>query len=151
ELIERHDTRWQYSFSRWSPSGNVLPLWELWQTQGPIAASRHSITGWLYHNSQSASSRRPLPDDYAQLCRLYQIWRLSPTDLAIPLTCDEGEANMLSLNPYPALGTTWPQLTGAPDRSMALMHSVDSDNVTLASILDYVVATYGRDKLSQLF
>lgn len=150
ELINRHDTRWQYTFSQWWPIENVLPLWELWHAHGSIAVSRLSIIPWLYHNSQNASNRRPLPYDYAQLCHLYQIWRLLPADLDIPLICEQAERNVQPLNGYSALGTTWPPLSGAPGRSMVLTHSADANNITLESILEYIVATYGRDKLPQL-
>jgi hypothetical protein len=155
-LIDKREAQggplWKNSFLSWSPFVYAFPLWEVWQDGGPLAAGHENIVRWLYQNSQDGLPYHLLPDGYDRLCRTYRIWRFSPSALKIPLTCTDedkvtGEhrnASLKSLIPLKML-----HLITHPNDAESAERPFDMA-ITGESVIEYIVAAYGRDKLPSL-
>jgi hypothetical protein len=133
---------------------DALHLWALWEEGGPLAAGRQDVVRWLYQNAQAKSvdARQVVPAGYDQLCRIYRVWGLSPWDVSIPLNCREVDESQGAPSVHPGLATWLNELT-----YVAAYHKGDvppvepvSRIVALATVVDYAVATYGRDHLPRL-
>jgi hypothetical protein len=70
-----------------------------------------------------------LPAGYAQLCRTYRIWQIVPRNHFIALGCDDND-ELKHLDKLP----------------LTLRNAFDH-TVTTETIIEYVVAAYGREKL----
>jgi hypothetical protein len=152
DTIVGRDASWVGHISNWPSMTDAIALWELWQADGPLARSRVPIVRWLYQNSQSAATHQPLPDGYERLCRSFRIWQIAPFDLYIPLTCTDEDydtnkhryASLKSLAPLKML-----HLTTRPNDAESAERPFDMA-ITGETLLEYVVATYGRDKVPAL-
>jgi hypothetical protein len=56
----------------------------------------------------------------------------------------------LAVYQYPRLATNWSYETSYPDRVGFLPKNDISEPVTMETVVEYIVATYGHDKLQQL-
>jgi hypothetical protein len=143
--------RWNVGAMKWSPLMEALRLWALWEEEGPLAAGRQDVVRWLYQNAQAepVEARQAVPAGYEHLCRAYHIWGISPESMAIPLGCSEVDHQRWSAWRYPALPT---RLTQRPyiEKSRSLAEAASDSAVATETIIEYVVATYGRDRLPQL-
>jgi hypothetical protein len=151
EAINQHDERWQYNFGHWYPMENSLALWALWQEGGPIVSSHDALITWLYQMSKNPSSRHALPAGYAELCHFDRVWQLIPSDLMIPLFCNVEAPTGRPANYDLALASRWPQLVNYRGEGSYSLPRPDSAAISLETIIEYIVATYGRDKLPQFF
>lgn len=132
-----------------SPVQSALILWEFWDEGGPLTNGRDDIMRWVYKNSINESRQHTLPDGWRSICRAYHIWRATPWYTSIPLTCSQFDTSVLMPWPPPTLDTKWPQPTsqsGQYSNTEPPFHST----LTMVTIIDYIVATYGREKLPEL-
>jgi hypothetical protein len=150
---EGHDAQlWKSSFLAWPSFVDAFALWEVWQDGGPLGEGHENIVRWLYQNSQERLPYHLLPDGHDRLCRTYRIWHFSPSALMIPLTCTDedkvtGEhrnASLKSLVPLKML-----HLITHPNDAESAEKPFDMA-ITGESVIEYIVATYGRDKLPSL-
>jgi hypothetical protein len=150
EWAAHHDARWQSTFARWYPLQNAFPLWELWQAGGPLAEGHQAILHWLYENGEQEGGVRAWPAEATALCNDYQIWQTQPSQIGIPLSCPaQGTAAtppQLPLN----LAAIWRGQATRPLHNGESQAQPTADVLAVASLLDYVAVTYGRDKIPQL-
>jgi hypothetical protein len=152
EVQHAYPPIWMNNATHWWPLLAALPLWAVWDEGGPLAASHADIVRWLLHNAQASapSVYQTLPDDYARLCAAYQVWHLMPADMGIPLACTAGDTTKWSKRWTPALPLRLDEL---PTRAMSYS-SVPSYSASqmlgMATLIEYVVATYGRAALPRL-
>jgi hypothetical protein len=147
--------------SRWQPMLRGLRLWQLWDLDLPLATWRQDVVQWLYLDLPTSEPRQPLPlpNRYPALCSVHKLWLPSPLQIDIPFICTEHERG----NPYLALGsrrdlpTQLDQLTGPTllDEDTTQAPAPDPGSyvgraVVWATLIEYAVATYGRERLPAL-
>jgi hypothetical protein len=149
--LYQYPGRWNLGAMNATPLIEALHLWALWEEEGPLAAGREEVVRWLYQNAQAepVEARQAVPAGYEHLCRAYHIWGISPESMAIPLGCSDIDHQRWSAWRYPALLT---RLLQRPyiEKSRGLAEAASDSAVATETIIEYVVATYGRDWLSQL-
>jgi hypothetical protein len=140
EAIDQHGLRWKKNFYPWRTIVAGIPLWELWDEGGPLSTGHEEIIRWLYANGKNPGAAKALPDGYERLCRVYRIWQISPRDLYLPLACRPSDQHPAH---FPALPATWlqPQSESESEFAIAVMNE---------TLIEYIVATYGRDQLPAL-
>jgi len=153
EVIAQHHPDWGNGVAHWWPLLDALPLWVVWEDEGPLAMSRQEVLRWLVHNAQAPtpSARQVVPDRYERLCRSFGSWNLSPAEMSIPLNCTEADQ-----------GRTWSMIPALPLRLDAIIQErpypddspqssiSGSQIVALEMVVEYVVATYGQAALARL-
>jgi hypothetical protein len=143
----------------WQPLENALRLWQVWELDLPLAAWRVDIVQWIYSAQPTNPPRQAgrLPPRYHEFCADHTIWLLSPLQIDVPLFCTDQDQERryffwleafdpprrlaqlgVPLAPAMALGGDIPPV-GQPDQP-----------VVLATLIDYAVVTYGRDRLPAL-
>jgi hypothetical protein len=143
----------------WQPLLGALHLWQVWDLELPLSAWQKEVVQWLYIDLPAS---RPgavvLPEHYTALCAAHKLWLPSPAQLNIPLVCtgrDWEHWLFSSWGPRDPL-TRLDQLAvpvrpgkdGASSRSNQVHHP--GQTVALATLIEYVVATYGRKRLPAL-
>jgi hypothetical protein len=129
-----------------------LKLWHLWNTDLPLAALYAPTMQWIVGDGQG---ERGLPSYDAGLCSLHSMWNATPHAIQVPLFC--GDAQQVARH---EVGRYLPS---ALPRSLADIHffaatsadepargMVEAERVGLATLLDYVAITYGRQSLAEL-
>jgi hypothetical protein len=151
EAVEPHLSPWKATVVQWKYIVSALRLWALWEDNGPLAVGRKEMVRWFYERAQveRLKARQPLPDAYAHLCRTYRIWRIAPRALFIPLDCNEGGLRDLSAQHYPTMPPPIREQDSPAKRGVTLVAAFDS-TVATETIIEYVVAAYGREKLPLL-
>ncbi|MFZ4657550.1 MAG: hypothetical protein ACOYNY_11090 [Caldilineaceae bacterium] len=145
----------------WRPLLNGLRLWQMWELDLPLAVWREAVVTWVYNDLPASRPGQTvvLPARYTALCAAHKLWLLSPTELKIPLLCGELAWEDSVLSPwgwYDPL-THLDQL-GAPlhpeefqGEPVSLRRTPQpSDTVTLATVIEYAMDTYGRERLPAL-
>jgi hypothetical protein len=146
----------------WQPLVKGLRLWQVWDLDLPLASWRADIVKWVYIDlpTNQAGQSFVLPEHYTALCAAHQLWMPSPLQLHIPLVCadlDWEEWYWASWDARTPL-THLDQLA-VPVRSNAesmIQRSIlerlnqPSQPVALATLIEYTVATYGRERLPNL-
>lgn len=146
--------RQQYAIgSAQQPLLNGLRLWQLWDLDLPLAVWREEVVQWLYLDPTVAIPGRPvvLPERYAELCSAHKLWLPSPAELNIPLVCIDLDQELWF---FFAWGLGEP-----PTRLEHVILSISSEeeerlhrgqSVALATLIEYAVVTYGRERLPVL-
>jgi hypothetical protein len=159
EWIDQYLSHRNVGVAQRLPVMTAMRLWELWDDGGPLAVGRKEIVAWLYQNGQALVSNHPkslLPEGYERLCRTYQVWGLTPADLSIPLTCNKLTAGQWSPWINPGLPTRLSELAYAAGYSSYYMEHYPEGTepiaapIAIETILEYIVATYGRAYLPRL-
>lgn len=153
EVVNQYPPSRDGGAASWWPLLNALPLWAVWEDGGALAAGQADVRRWLVHNAQVSTpvARQPVPHGYARLCQTYGIWNLAPAAVSIPLSCTE--ADQAWPQPMaPALPLRLDALVPAGTRpdSGAPAPIFGSQIVALETVVEYVVATYGRAALPRL-
>jgi hypothetical protein len=143
--------KWKIGITHWWPVVSAVRLWELWEAGGPLAAGREDTVYWLYQNAEAVSpdTRKAVPEGYDPLCRLYRVWNLSPLEMSIPLFCNELDDRQRSPWSYPTIPTRLHGLTYL-DAHQGLTADASYDTIGAETVIEYIVATYGRDHLPRL-
>jgi hypothetical protein len=142
----------------WQPMLNGLYLWHVWDTGLPLSAWQEAVVKWLYLDlaSVSVEPRGLLPDQYEALCAAHALWLMGPVYVGIPLLCNELDQKDQHLS----WGELWPPLArldrlAVPDpqpwlRDPDRLEPHPGVPVVLATLVEYAVATYGRERLPAL-
>jgi hypothetical protein len=146
--------------STWQPLLEGLRLWQVWDTTLPLATWRRPVVQWLYQALPSATEGAVvLPQGYSELCNEHQLWLTSPMQVGIPLLC-----TALDKEPwYVAIwGTSTPlrhlnqftvpvtKRSALSDRPLPEGQAPRGQTIALATLIDYAVVTYGRERLPAL-
>jgi hypothetical protein len=145
----------------WQPLLDSLRLWQMWDSDLPLAAWREEVVTWLYADLPATRPGQAivLPERYTALCAAHKLWMPSPMQMNIPLLCAEVDWEALLLSAWGWYGplTHLEQLV-VPLRPGEYLEEPDSlrwvrhpgHTVALATLIEYAVATYGRDRLPVL-
>jgi hypothetical protein len=137
-----------------------LRLWLLWENDPLVAERRHDVLTWYLSNSCRPCMQQapPAPSGFREFCQILAMLGEIPLDLfSIPCTGTFGDAgDSTQYLPPPTLPAHLNSLVAlfpgdTTDRKEAsLRMSYDGQVVAIASLLEYVEDTYGREKLSAL-
>lgn len=143
----------------WRPMRKGLFLWQLWNLDLPLAVWREEVVKWLYQDAPTTSPTQlvRLPTRYAALCTAHTLWMAHPVQIGIPFGCNELEQQASSIwwqfVPPTHLAQlavpVLPNAYGEPVRATDLV-TYPGQTVVLATLIDYAVATYGRERLPAL-
>jgi hypothetical protein len=144
----------------WQPLLNGLQLWQVWEMGLPLSLWRDDIVRWLYADLSAAGDGQAvvLPDRYATLCAEHRLWMPSPTQIHIPLLCIEQGSEEIYLSAWGSRDplTRLDQLTvpwrpgESVEWSSRSLIRYPGQAVALATLVDYAVITYGRERLPVL-
>jgi hypothetical protein len=145
----------------WQPMLRGLRLWQVWELELPLAAWRENVVQWIYIDGPVTAPGQSfvLPDRYAKLCAAYKLWMASPAQLNIPLSCARPEWEEQSFplwrlrDPLTRLDQLVVPLRPGeyieePDSLHQVFHP--GQTVALATLVEYAVAAYGRERLPAL-
>jgi hypothetical protein len=147
--------------TRWEPLLGALQLWEMWHMDLPLAVWRDDLVRWLYDDLASTIPGKSLrlPEHYEELCAAHRRWLLYPVQIGIPLTCIETKTEMEYLALLHPLGarsrldqfilpvSADPYVEAA---SKGYQTTYAGQTIALATLIDYAVVTYGRERLPTL-
>lgn len=137
---------------RWPPMMTALRLWQLWEGDGPLAIGHYEIVQGLYAVRQDPSGRsmqRELPASYDQICTAFQTWHLS-AKLLIPLACSSEDPQFWYAQPAPRHVKELARPLSPEDIWLAKKMDTHGEAVALATLIEYIVAVYGRARLPML-
>jgi hypothetical protein len=142
----------------WQPLLYGLYLWHVWAMDLPLATWRTEVVPWLYRSLPTTQPRQPLVllAHYRELCTAHKLWLQSPLQIGIPLLCTERKWETWQWTDWPLS----PPLTRLAQLSVPQPKPLDSiswrvvhhpsQTVALATLIEYAVATYGRERLPGL-
>lgn len=144
QVVEQQSPQWQSTFIRWGATIPAMRLWAVWNDDSPLAEGHKELVQWLYRDASNTSIgvRQDLPTGYTRFCRTHRIWRLSPQDLQMPLTCTDEDNKYLPLQSIPELSTLWQEIPAHKGHGHQFKHVM-----ALTTLIEYIVVTYGRDEL----
>lgn len=145
----------------WQPLLNGLYLWQVWALDLPLAVWREVVVTWIYRDLPASRPGQAiiLPERYAALCAAHTLWMPSPAQMNIPLLCAEPHREELILSPW---GSYNPLIRldqlAVPLRPGEYIEEPDSVHrigypgqaVAMATLIEYAVVTYGRERLPTL-
>jgi hypothetical protein len=143
--------------STWQPMLSALRLWQVWDLDMPLAIWRKEVVKWVYHDLSFSLAGQPvvLPDHYTELCAAHKLWMPHPLALNIPLGCtklDWGGWYWAQWGPR-ASPTRLDRFFMPQPNAWAMQPfpvSHPGQTVALATLVEYAVATYGRERLPAL-
>jgi hypothetical protein len=145
------------SGSSWRPLLDGLRLWQVWDLDLPLAVWREEVVRWIYVGLPATRPGQAvvLPERYTALCAAHKLWMSSPVQLNIPLLCAERYWEDWYLAPWASYdpSTRLDQFSvPAPKALVGPPHPVHhpGQTVALATLIEYAVATYGRERLPAL-
>jgi hypothetical protein len=143
----------------WLPLKSALRLWQLWDLDLPLAAWREDVVKWIYSDLPAGPPGQlgVLPPRYRELCAAHTLWLLSPLQIHVPLYCTDQDQTLWYFywrevfDPPVRLA----QLAAPVDREVALSSdmppiSPPDQTIALATLIEYAVVTYGRERLPVL-
>jgi hypothetical protein len=134
-----------------------LYLWQVWDLDLPLSAWREDVAMWLYAAEPAIQPGQlvVLPDHYEELCAAHTLWMPAPVQLGIPLLCTELDgkpwyfASWGSRDPLLRLDQfAVPAPRSLVEGSVPVSHPGQA--IALATLIEYAVATYGRERLPAL-
>jgi hypothetical protein len=143
--------------SSWQPLLDGLRLWQVWDLDLPLATWRVDVVQWLY---LELPATRPgasvtLLDQHPEFCAAHKLWMSSPLQLDIPVVCGDRDwgsqylAGRAASEPLTRLNQiVVPAPTPLTGFFFPAAHS--SQTVALATLIDYAMTTYGRERLPTL-
>lgn len=154
------EANYQYDIREiWQPLLEGLRLWQLWDANLPLGHWRTEVVKWLFVDQQAGALLNPagLPKHYAQLCAIHSLWMAQPTAIGIPTWCQrrpDGRwytpPSLLQDPPLSLAELSVPlrdyNYTALNSQSPNSSHP--SSVVALATLIEYIVATWGHDRLS---
>lgn len=141
---------------RWQPLLDGLYLWQLWDLALPLSVWREEIVKWLALDLPTTRPGQPvkLPDRYSAFCTAHRLWMASPVQMHIPLLCAElDHPGWWTITDFPTHLSTLAFLSSSDGYITTSSHyqaSPPGQTVALATLIEYAVATYGRERLPVL-
>lgn len=147
--------------STWQPLVNGLRLWQVWDLDLPLAAWREEVVAWVYTDLPNVRPGQTtmLPKRYIALCAAHKLWLSSPLEIDIPLLCAEVTWEDFFLSPWgwydpltrlDQLGVPLPAGAYIEESSSLSQVSHPGRTVALATLIEYAVAAFGRERLPAL-
>jgi hypothetical protein len=132
-----------------------LRLWQLWELDMPLAQWRDEVVKSLYMDASTDDLERisMLPEPYAELCAMHSSWMLSPIMVRIPIECRMSDyGTWLARRVIGYREYTHLERLGAPLKWYTEFYEETfffdpTEVVALATLFEYVVATYGEGQL----
>jgi hypothetical protein len=145
----------------WQPMLNGLYLWQMWNLDLPLSVWREEVVKWIYLDLPAIRPGQAvvLPERYTALCAAHKLWMPSPAQMNIPLLCTEPHREDLFLSPWgwydPLIHLDQlvaPLRPGEYIEEPASLRQVrhPGQTVALATLIEYAVTTYGRERLPAL-
>lgn len=143
----------------WQPLESALRLWQLWDLDLPLSAWREEVVKWIYIDLPTTSPRQAvvLPQRYRELCAAHMLWLLSPVQIHLPLFCTGQDQTRWYLDwqgsiepPVHLDQLAVPVALDSTEYGYPLGTSHPGQTIALATLIDYGVATYGRERLPAL-
>ncbi|HMN31143.1 MAG TPA: hypothetical protein PKE45_23525, partial [Caldilineaceae bacterium] len=144
-----------------SPLLDGWRLWQLWDSGLPLSTWRHDIVHWVYVELPASAPGQPvrLPQAYTALCAMHEVWMIRPAQIQIPLLCapldqtNEYLSSRLARTPptqLPPLSApiVADEQADAQGRTRPVRHPGEA--VALATVIEYVAASAGREQLPRL-
>ncbi|MCE7986040.1 MAG: hypothetical protein DYG89_33095 [Caldilinea sp. CFX5] len=148
----------------WQPLLNGLYLWQLWDTDLPLAAWREEVVKWQYIDLPATNPGQAiaLPQHYQELCADHKLWLQPLGRIHFPLLCAGQEwedrnweawrtgapltyLEQLAVPSALTSGGWAPSIVGP-----ASFFNHPGQTVALATLTGYAVSTYGRYRLPAL-
>jgi hypothetical protein len=156
QAVENHALGTAYE-----PVVDGLRLWQLWNLDLPLAKWQPILVRWIYVGLPAAELGQPLPlpQRYEAFCAAHSLWMDQPAQLRIPLLC-----TAIDRSPWRITR----QVVQHPPRRLPMLNapiyldeyadaqgrtrpaSHPGEAIAMATLLDYIIATYGRDRLPML-
>ena len=147
--------------SSWQPLLYGLRLWQLWESDLPLAVWRSTVVQWIYQSTPLTSQQHTsvLPAQYAELCAAHTLWMPAPVQFQIPLWCQKFEREAwyteqwkLLAPPVQLVDLGLPVPTGEVTYKDGLTgpNYHPGRTVAMATMLEYGVMTYGHERLPDL-
>jgi hypothetical protein len=145
----------------WQAMLNGLYLWQVWDVDLPLATWRDEVVRWIYVDLPAVGPGQPLvlPERYAALCAAHKLWLPAPVHINIPLICASPEREELyswRLRESPVrlaqlAAPLYPEEYAFPPSAIVTINPPhEGDAVALATLVDYAVTAYGRERLPAL-
>jgi hypothetical protein len=132
-----------------------MRLGQVWQMEWPLSVWREEIVRWSYLKLAGAPAQSAIewPEQYEAICIAHTLWMLSPTQVGIPLFCNELD------------GQAWYAGTWGPRHPPTRLYQLAvpasdgyapegtplwGQTVALATLIEYTVEQYGRERLPML-
>ncbi|MEZ4731005.1 MAG: hypothetical protein R3E79_28120 [Caldilineaceae bacterium] len=159
-VLTQADEQYQLDWA-WQPLVNGLRLWQVWDLDLPLAAWRETVVTWVYTDLPNARPDQTtvMPEQYTALCASHKLWLPSPTEMNIPLLCAEGVQENVFLSPWgwyaplirlDQLFVPLPSDNYLEEQDALRLASHPGRTVALATLIEYAVAAYGRERLPAL-
>ncbi|HMN28184.1 MAG TPA: hypothetical protein PKE45_08520 [Caldilineaceae bacterium] len=137
----------------WQPLLEGLSLWQEWELNLPLSAWHDEVVRWQYTEwpPTRPGQRVVLPEHYSDLCARTKLWLSSPLEMNLPLVCAAQRWEYQYLAPWSVTDplTRLDQLA-ASDSFVRPSPRQPGETVALATLIEYAVATYGRERLPAL-
>jgi hypothetical protein len=143
----------------WQPMVSSLELWQLWDLDLPLSNWRDEVVQWVYVDLPAAKLGEtiPLPGRYTALCAAHKLWMRSPLQIHVPLLCvqlgheEEYYPQWEARNPPLRLDELAAPFDSEYSSAATTNRVVHAGRiVALTTLVDYAVATYGRERLPTL-
>jgi len=147
--------------SSWQPLLYGVRLWQVWESDLPLAAWRPTVVQWIYQDLPLADQQQTsvLPKQYTELCAAHTLWMPAPVQIQIPLWCQPLESGdwyaeqwKLLAPPVHLVDLGLPVPTGdVVYQNGPIGPSYHPGRtVAMATMLEYSVMTYGHERLPDL-
>ena len=141
--------------TRWRSFLLGMRLWQLWDSDMPLAHWRHEVVTSLYPDGLG---RQPIVSDtYTELCGMHNLWVLSPMMVGIPFECHISAHGSWVVNPWLANllptrlnGLHTPRKGDEQFYDEAGYYFGPTEIVAIATLLEYAVTTYRHEQMPVL-
>jgi hypothetical protein len=145
----------------WQPLLNGLRLWQVWDLDLPLSVWREAVVKWTYLDLPATRSGEVvmLPERYTDLCTAHKLWLPSPLLINIPLRCADLVAEDGYWSPWSAydplirlaqFAVPIPLGEYIEQSAHVSYGSHPGQTVALATLVEYAVSAYGRERLPAL-
>ena len=135
--------------AQWQPLVEAIGLWQLWQLDLPLAGWQEPLVRRIYAGEKEVSVEAG--DLATDLCAAHRVWLEEPATLRLPVACQPPV--LLGRGPVPpaALAELTPTPWELSSRLGVSGEGLHPDyGVALATVVDYLAATYGAERLPDL-
>jgi hypothetical protein len=168
DFIDPYPASWKVTAVKWRPFFTSLRLWAFWQESTVSSDWREALLRSMYSNARAVSVDMPTVPVELQAVEAYKQYALAENDEMFcgsypfatlplstsfaPLTCtDQWDASRGVLSVYPVLILRLDDLQlGASRHSDVPLVAQGYQVVSGETILEYVVATYGQERMLDL-